>query len=84
MARQTRITIRQDGLLIVRGRTSRRVWCPGCGAESEMITIDRPAVIVGTPSAFDSLDLHRVQAADGSPLICLKSLLGCVAKKKLN
>ncbi len=75
MAKQMRITIRQDGLLILRGRTSSRAWCPECRAHGEMITVDR-----ATP--IDSLDLHRLQASDGSFLICLKSLVACVTNKK--
>lgn len=87
MAKQMRITIRQDGLLIVRGHSSRLAWCPGCQAEGEMIALDRAAVITGTSPArtegwLDSPSLHRLQAVDGSPLICLKSLLGCVMNKK--
>lgn len=87
MGKQMRITIRQDGLLILRGRTSSRAWCPACRAEGEMIAIDHSAVICGTSPEglegwLDSPSLHRLQAADGSPLICLKSLMGCVTNKK--
>ena len=57
MAKQTKITIRRDGLLILRGRSCRRAWCPGCRAEGEMIAVDRSTVICG----LNGLDLHRVE-----------------------
>lgn len=68
--KHTRITIRQDGLLVLRSRAFRRAWCPACGAEGEMVACESQNVWL------DSLPLHRSQAADGTPLICLTSLLG--------
>ena len=35
MAKQTKITIETDSLLILRGRSSVRAWCPRCAAEVE-------------------------------------------------
>jgi len=75
--KQTRITISQDGLLILRSRIVRRAWCPACGAESEMVTG------VAQDRWLDSLPLHRSQAAYGTPLICMRSLLG-VANTKID
>ena len=80
MAKLTKITIETDSLLIVRGRSSKRAWCHLCASDREMIAIDR----IGVNSKLDqpavqewlnSGELHRVQAADGSTLICLNSLL---------
>jgi hypothetical protein len=87
MAKQTKITIRQDGLLVLRSRISRRAWCPLCGAEGAMIALDRTAVIAPSAAAgvegfLDSLPLHRSEASDGSRLICVKSLMGCLANKQ--
>lgn len=87
MAKQTRITIETHSLLILRSRDSRRLWCRLCAAEADMIalenlsavpSIDRPAL----QAWLDSADLHRAQAADGSDLICLNSLLARVGKTK--
>jgi len=73
--KHTRITIRQDGLLVLRSRIVRRAWCPACGAEGEMVTY-------ATQNRWlESLPLHRSQAADGTPLICMKSLLGVANTK---
>src|SRR4051794_10313758 len=40
MAKQTKITIETDSLLILRGRNSTRAWCPRCAAEGEMIALE--------------------------------------------
>jgi len=87
MAKQTKITIETDSLLILRSRSSRRVWCRLCGAEGEMITLEDSGVISNLkPAALDewlnSSALHRLQAADGSTLICLNSLLARVKNTK--
>jgi hypothetical protein len=80
MAKQTKITIETDSLLILRGRSSRRAWCPLCAAEGEMIALEETGVISNLEGTaleewLGSGQLHRSQAADGSTLICLTSLL---------
>ena len=80
MARQTKITIETDSLLILRGRTALRAWCQQCGGEVEMIPLDGVGVISNLPALeveawIASDDLHRSQAPDGKTLICLNSLL---------
>ena len=87
MARQTRITIETDSLLVLGGRKPLRAWCPACAAESEMIPLDRAGVISNLPSPeveawIESEDLHRVQSAEGAVLICLNSMLKRVHKAK--
>lgn len=83
MAKQTKITIETDSLFIVRGRGSARVWCPLCQADAEMIALENVGVIsnLDRPAVekwFNSGELHRSQAADGSALVCLNSLLARV------
>jgi hypothetical protein len=83
MAKQTTVTIETDSLLILRGRTSARAWCPQCAAEVEMIAMKDTGVIsnLGQPELeewLSSEELHRSQAADGSALTCLNSLLARV------
>jgi hypothetical protein len=87
MARQTRITIETDSLLILRGRNSRRTWCPQCQSDREMIALESLGVIsnLDEPALEEWLNsgqLHRVEAADGSALICLNSLLARVQNTK--
>jgi hypothetical protein len=87
MAKQTKITIETDSLLILQCRSSRRAWCPRCAAEGEMIALENAGVISNLePPALEewlnSGDLHRSRATDGSTLICLNSLLARVQKTK--
>jgi hypothetical protein len=85
MAKQTRITIETDSLLVLRGRSSVRAWCSRCAAEVEMIALENMGVISNLERPeleewFRSGELHRLQAADGSALTCLNSLLARVQK----
>ena len=85
MARQTKITIETDSLLVLRGRSSLRAWCSDCVSEVEMIPLDGVGVISNlTPLEVEawiqSEDLHHATAADGAPLICLNSMLKRVQK----
>lgn len=73
--KQTKITIETTSLLILRARNSRRLWCPKCGADVEMLELSTQEI-----SALGQLprDVHRSDAPDGAALICLKSLLAGV------
>jgi len=87
MAKQTRITIETDSLLVVKGRNSLRAWCPECHAESEVIPLEGVGVIsnLAVPEVeawIESQELHRSQSADGTALICLNSLLKRVHRTK--
>jgi hypothetical protein len=87
MTKQTKVTIETDSLLVLRGGTSLRAWCPQCAAESEMIPIEGVGVISNLASPevetwLGSEAIHRSQAADGSALICQNSLLKRVQKSK--
>jgi len=87
MTKQTRITIETDSLLILRGRNSRRAWCPRCAAEEEMIALEDAGIssnleLPALEEWLDSGELHRSQAANGSALICLNSLLARVRNSK--
>ena len=83
MAKQTKITIETDSLLILRGRSSTRAWCPQCDADAEMITLENIGVVsnlnrTALEAWLNSGELHRSRAADGSVLVCLNSLLARV------
>jgi hypothetical protein len=80
MARQTTITIETSSLLILRDRNSRRAWCPQCGAETEMITLEETDLTSNVDRSaleewLNHRVLHRFEGPDGSALICLNSLL---------
>ena len=84
MAKQMTITIETDSLLIIRGRTTTRAWCPLCGGEVEMITFQNMGASSSHGKALDdwlnSGALHRADSPDGTPVICLNSLLARVPK----
>jgi hypothetical protein len=82
MAKQTKITIESQSLLILRGRSSARAWCPDCAAASEMIAIDSAGLIANLERPLNSGELHQLQSTDGSTLICLNSLMARVRKTK--
>jgi hypothetical protein len=87
MAKQTKITIETDSLLVLRGRSSLRAWCPQCAAEGEMIPVAGVGVISNleprTVEAWlESEEIHQSQTTEGTPLICLNSLLKRVQKPK--
>jgi hypothetical protein len=86
MTKQTTITIETKSLLVLRSRSSRRDWCPVCGAEVEVIAIEPNGLSGQELPAFaqwlKSEAVHRTQAPDGSVLICLGSLLNRVQNTK--
>jgi len=87
MAKRTKVTIETDSLLILRGGNSRHAWCPQCEAEREMIALENLGVIsnLDRPALeewLNSGEMHRVETADGSALICLNSLLARVQNTK--
>jgi len=87
MSKETKITIESDSLLILRGRSSLRAWCPDCASEVEMIPLDGIGVISNlapreVEAWIQSEDLHHTKTADGAPLICMNSMLKRVRKAK--
>jgi hypothetical protein len=87
MAKQTKVVIQTDSLLILRGWSSTRTWCPLCAAEAEMIALETIGIISNLDkSALDvwmnSEELHRIQTVGGSTLICLASVLARVQNPK--
>jgi hypothetical protein len=83
MAKQTTITIETKSLLVLYSRSSIASYCPMCGASVEMIALQDTGVLSSLHRAaleqwLSSGEVHRAEAADGSSLICLNSLLGRV------
>ncbi|MDT8070618.1 MAG: hypothetical protein ROO76_20855 [Terriglobia bacterium] len=85
MAKRTILTIETESLLVVRGNVSPRSWCAQCAAETEMIGLGNLGVVTNLDRSaieewLSSGDLHRSAASDGSPVVCLNSLLAHVGK----
>jgi hypothetical protein len=86
MARQTTITIETKSLLILRSKNSTEAWCPVCGAQVEALLLENAGLLAELAPALaqwlHSGDVHRVEGADGSSLLCLDSLLARARKGK--
>ena len=89
MAKQTKITIETESLVVLHGRSSTRSWCQQCAALREMVALENMGVISNLDRTeveewLNSGKLHRLQAPDGSSLICLNSLLARVQDTKVS
>jgi hypothetical protein len=87
LAKRTRITIDTDSLLILRGTSTQRIWCPACSAQVESIAMEQTGVVSNLDQAaleewLNSEQFHRLPTTDGSALICLNSLIARVQKVK--
>ena len=87
MSKQTKITIETESLLILKGRTANCALCPDCGVQREVIAVEDIGVISNLERSaleewLNSENLHRLQTANGSTLICLNSLIAQVQKAK--
>jgi hypothetical protein len=78
--KRTRITVETEQVLIVRRRGCTRRWCWECGREVDMIGFPQAAVLTGVvPRSLRDYaraeKWHLAETSDGSPLICLESLV---------
>ncbi len=83
MAKRTILTIETESLLVVRGSGAAKSWCAQCAADTEMIEMRDLDVVTNLGRSaveewLSSVDLHRSVASDGSPVVCLNSLLAHV------
>jgi hypothetical protein len=87
MARQTRITVETNSMLVLRGRSLMRAWCADCGSEQEMIALERAQDNAGAHnvSADEWLNRSSLHFLDrnGGRLVCLRSLLASVNIPKI-
>lgn len=78
--KRTRITVETEQVLIVRRRACAQRWCWECGREVDMVGFAQAAVLTGVAqrSLRDHARAekwHLAETNDGSPLICLESLV---------
>jgi len=78
--RRTEITTQTDRILIIRQRSVIRAWCDECACEVEMVSLEDPGAITGTPLSLlrdgsESQTWHFCEGPDGSRLVCLESLV---------
>ncbi len=87
MARQTRITVETNSMLVLRGRSLMRAWCAFCGSEQEMVALERVRDDAGAQNVsadewLSRSSLHFLDA-NGGRLVCLRSLLASVKLPKI-
>lgn len=83
MKRRREITIETERLMVIteRHRSSlTTVWCPACGADSQMVNVDRAAILSHATSRaiygrVEDGTLHWTETPQGLLLICHNSLV---------
>jgi hypothetical protein len=78
--KRTQITIETERVVTIRRRRAKRAFCPECGCEVDMVSLAEVGALTGQPQLklADSKSVpgwHVSEGADGSPVICLPSLL---------
>ena len=68
MAKQTTITIETDSLLLLRGRSSMRAWCPRCAAAVEMVALENARVV----SNLEPPALEKWLNSGGPPSVAVR------------
>ena len=89
--KRTEITVETDRVWIIRKSHSTRGWCAECGREVDMVGLKEADALLGMtqprlsqplstqpmlPGCGDRRGWHWSQAADGSSLVCVESVLG--------
>jgi hypothetical protein len=78
--RRTEITVQTDRVWIIRKSHPKRVWCADCGREVDMVGLKEAEAFFGVnqpllPDSDGGRGWHWAQSTDGSPLVCLESVL---------
>ena len=84
--KRTRITIETEQILMIQQRSSNRRWCPECSKVVEMVRFAQAATLAGVSlgvlrECVSAEPWHVAEAQDGTPMICLDSLLKAQAGK---
>ncbi len=79
--RTARITVETEQLVIIRCRRITRSWCSQCGIESEFIPVEAVNQVLGGGPGQGKLlspgdGIHSCKAADGSLVVCVRSVSG--------
>jgi hypothetical protein len=78
--RKIEITIQTDQRLVIYSTGSGATWCPQCGADREFVTLQTAgqlanSMLVRMKDGALPSNLHLSVFSDGSPRVCLESLL---------
>jgi hypothetical protein len=78
--KKTEVTVETDRVLIIRRRLTKRGWCRECACEVDMVELSEVQALTNK-SQLELRDgslsqrWHFSEDEDGSPLVCLESLL---------
>ena len=81
MRRKIKITVETESVLIVRRSSGqRRAWCVGCSAPATFAPLGEVCALTAHDATtlqrlLAAGQLHALEAADGVPLVCLRSAL---------
>ena len=78
--RKIEITIRTDRRVTIYATGFGRTWCEHCGSEREVVTLQTAGMLANSmlgelPNGSLPPDLHLSVSPDGSPRVCLESLM---------
>jgi hypothetical protein len=78
--KKTEVTVETDRVLIIRRRLTKRGWCRECGCEVDMVELSEVQALTNKSKlelhdGSLSQKWHFSEDEDGSPLVCLESLL---------
>lgn len=78
--RRMEITVETRRLVIRRSTNQAPVWCVECSSPVQLITPEEAAVLAGVNTRtiyrwVETAQLHFLETAEQSPLLCLNSLL---------
>jgi len=85
--RKTKITIETEQVTVIRRRRVTRPWCSECGGEAEFVPRHEVSTwLDGRPNQAGPRAIgsgpHFARAADGSVVVCVKSLLGSSVEER--
>jgi hypothetical protein len=83
--KMTQVTVETDRIQIIRRFCTSRNWCPECAREVEVVGVDEASSLTGMTqpelrACGGTSRWHFSVSAEGSPLICLDSLMKFVNK----
>lgn len=79
--RRMEITVETRQMVIRRNTNQAPIWCIGCLSPVQLVTPEEAAALAGVSTRtiyrwVEAEQLHFIETAEQSPLICLNSLLG--------
>src|SRR5438034_6112456 len=83
--KRMKVTIQTERLLTISHRSTSMAWCPTCGVQTRLLTVDQTAALTRTSALAvyrraDAREVHFIET-DGALLICVNSLAEAISKE---